>query len=97
MCKEYNGWTNYETWNIKLWLDNEQWMYDTIIDAAKNMLDEYEFKSWLVDFAWNAYIEDEYPKMVGPMSDAINSYWKTIDWYSVARAYREEVGIEEGS
>lgn len=22
--KEYNGWTNYETWLVKLWMDNEQ-------------------------------------------------------------------------
>jgi hypothetical protein len=21
----YNGWTNWDTWNAKLWLDNEQW------------------------------------------------------------------------
>mgnify|MGYP003122442978 CR=1 FL=1 len=24
MNNKYNGWTNYETWNCKLWLDNEQ-------------------------------------------------------------------------
>ena len=23
----YNGWKNYETWNVKLWLDNEQGTY----------------------------------------------------------------------
>jgi hypothetical protein len=23
----YNGWTNYETWNLKLWLDNDQASY----------------------------------------------------------------------
>ena len=23
----YNGWTNYETWNVKLWIDNEEGDY----------------------------------------------------------------------
>lgn len=25
---DYNGWTNYETWNVKLWLDNEEYLQD---------------------------------------------------------------------
>jgi len=24
MSKEYNGWTNYETWLVKLWMDNDE-------------------------------------------------------------------------
>jgi hypothetical protein len=23
-AKRYNGWTNYETWIVKLWMDNDQ-------------------------------------------------------------------------
>lgn len=26
--KTYNGWTNYETWNVKLWMDNERGSYE---------------------------------------------------------------------
>ena len=25
--KDYNGWTNYETWNVKLWMDNDESTY----------------------------------------------------------------------
>ncbi len=28
MCKDYNGWTNYYTWNYKLWIDNDQGSYN---------------------------------------------------------------------
>lgn len=24
---EYNGWTNWDTWNLNLWLNNEEWIY----------------------------------------------------------------------
>ncbi len=26
---EYNGWTNYETWNVALWIQNDQFLYNT--------------------------------------------------------------------
>jgi len=27
----YNGWTNYETWNVALWLDNDRYYYDLMM------------------------------------------------------------------
>ena len=28
MSTEYNGWTNYETWNVALWIQNEEPLYN---------------------------------------------------------------------
>ena len=35
---EYNGWTNYETWNVALWIQNDRGLYD-IAQAAGNYED----------------------------------------------------------
>ena len=37
MCGEYNGWTNYETWVINLWNDNEQGIYEHLVEELKEM------------------------------------------------------------
>jgi hypothetical protein len=31
----YNGWTNYETWLVKLWLDNDQWSQEAMLELAE--------------------------------------------------------------
>ena len=29
----YNGWKNYETWNVALWIDNDQFWYGVAEDC----------------------------------------------------------------
>jgi hypothetical protein len=37
----YNGWTNYETWNVKLWLDNGGFEYEKSMGTTAFDLAEY--------------------------------------------------------
>lgn len=40
--KDYNGWTNYETWNVALWLDNEQGMQEHFNERAADYVEEHD-------------------------------------------------------
>jgi hypothetical protein len=31
---EYNGWENYETWNVALWINNDQSLYHLAMEAG---------------------------------------------------------------
>ena len=67
MCKEYNGWDNYQTRNVMLQLDNDQESYYFIRDQAEHFLEnrdteeshKWRFSNWLRD-----YIEE-----INPLSD----------------------------
>jgi len=36
----YNGWTNYETWNVRLWLENEEPSYRRWREATATVWEE---------------------------------------------------------
>ena len=38
MPEEYNGWKNYETWNVALYLDNDEGTYLAVKDYVKDTL-----------------------------------------------------------
>ena len=39
---KYKGWYNYETWNLKLWLDNDEDTYLIVQEKAKSLIKKYE-------------------------------------------------------
>jgi hypothetical protein len=36
----YNGWANYETWNVSLWMQNHQFLYSTAVACVEYKNDD---------------------------------------------------------
>ena len=62
---KYNGWTNYETWNFKLWLDNDQDLHNYIIGEIKKIkaFPSQDNKAYEVSNFLRSYIEDNVPNL----------------------------------
>ena len=88
---EYNGWYNYETWNFKLWLDNEQetqnMVNSLIIDCER---DAHQLSKKLEQYAY-----DGLPLLKGFYGDLLNASLREINFHEVAAAYIEDLKQEE--
>lgn len=42
MTTDYNGWTNYETWNVNLWIENEEGSYRYWREVTRECIDAAE-------------------------------------------------------
>jgi hypothetical protein len=79
----YNGWKNYETWAVKLWLDNDESLYHTAMNLVE---DEHEDASDLAD-SIQSFIDEIAPEVTGLFSDLLNSALSEVDWVEIAESY----------
>ena len=62
---KYNGWSNYETWNFKLWLDIDEDLHNYIIGEIKKIkaFPNKDNKAYEVSNFLRSYIEDNMPNL----------------------------------
>lgn len=75
----YNGWTNYETWLVNLWIDNE---YDINMwqDRAREINDVY----YLADEIKQFYEDNNPIDGNGLYCDLLSSAMQQVDWNLIA-------------
>lgn len=89
----YNGWSNYETWNWKLWIDNDQGWYETVqAEAREHIGDTYGFSKWLEEDCESIQEAYDLPTS-GPFADLLGSAINSIDWYEIAESILEDIEV----
>jgi len=76
-----NGWTNWETWNVALWLQNDSLpVLNEATDYAEDGPD-----------ALQGYVERDYlPELAGLASDLVTNALAGVNWAEIAEALTEE-------
>jgi hypothetical protein len=104
--QEYNGWTNYETWSVKLWLDNDEGSYGYWGDQADAALErnaiatsrddnELEYDTDTATSQLASQLNDtirEYAPDLGAscFADLLNAALSEVNWYEIAESLIED-------
>lgn len=88
--KEYNGWTNYETWLVKLWMDNDQGSYNYFQEMAR----ENDNARDLADAIKEAH-EAMLPDLEGFPADLMNAAMSEVNWREIAESILGDLEPQE--
>lgn len=95
---KYEGWANYPTWAVALWIANDQGEYEywkeQAVDAMANATDDVKARGEGMSKRENAiilleqqlkdYLEDNAPETKGIYTDLLQAGMDDIDYYEIA-------------
>lgn len=92
--KEYNGWTNYETWNVNLWLGDDEYFRQLAQEAGDLYQAEISLKEYseeLAEMTMPGIFDGSRSYFIGDMLSAALS---EVNWIEIAEHYRDEIEAE---
>jgi hypothetical protein len=96
MDQKYNGWSNYPSWNVKLWLDNDEFHYRSLAEVIPTIGDEdtdYGFghvreRVHIIREYVQGYVDDNFETPeVGMLADLYGWALAQVNWHEIAESY----------
>lgn len=88
----YNGWSNYPTWAVNLWLGNEEALYHEALAKASFASTQADPRNGLAS-SLKFWVNDELIPDLGATfpADLLSYAMGEVDWYEIAEAWLEEI------
>ncbi len=100
--KKYNGWTNYETWLVSLWMNNDEGSYRYWQETAEKLWDDKDRDSDAFCIAMADRLKDEHETLAsektgdsGWIADLVNAALSEVNWYEIAEHYVADLPEKE--
>jgi hypothetical protein len=99
--KNYNGWTNYETWNCKLWMDNDEGSYGYFRELTEDIAkredkeDRAEKLAKALENHFDEAAEEWMSDQASFFADILNAALGEVNWYEIAESLLDEHVDEE--
>lgn len=90
----YNGWSNYETWNLSLWIDNDRNWYREVNDKASALVCDVLTKDEQIEnlrkFIMDLVDEDAPTMDPSFFTDVMNASIREVNFREISRSIIEE-------
>jgi hypothetical protein len=90
-----NGWSNYETWAMALWIDNEETTYRYWRAAARELIQGPAMKKrerlYVLAGRLKDEFEDERPELEGVWGDLLGAAMSEVNWHEIAGVILDDV------
>lgn len=84
MADTYNGYPNYPTWNVMLWINNTYGLEDELAELVREHRDNPYAAGNMVRDYLEQYQEDmELISQTGMEADLFQWAWGMVDWYNI--------------
>jgi hypothetical protein len=101
MAERYNGWSNYETWNLALWIGNEENSYNYWRDQSREAFKDvaevregftrHEEAAFVLADALKADITENTPELSGFYGDILTAALSDVNWYEIAKSWVDDI------
>lgn len=92
---KYNGWTNYETWLVNLWMDRTEFSQDHYRGLAEYASSEYELAQMIKDQHEETWVEivglSDGTIPANVFTDLMTAAMSAVNWEEIAGHIWDEI------